>query len=142
MYQTNPTEMFREHDLALLREAEDRRLARRPRKASSKGQPRSGGWQGSGGRSPCGDRPACRSSGLRGSRAERARSGACTMNERLWYTADTLSADSGNHHHHLRAGSEEEVERRMRKRHPEAVAVSERPEKSWLQILWSTGPVP
>ena len=41
MYQTNPTEMFREHDLALLREAEDRCLARRPRKASSKGQPRS-----------------------------------------------------------------------------------------------------
>jgi urease accessory protein UreF len=29
MYQTNLTEMFRERQLALLREAEDRRLARR-----------------------------------------------------------------------------------------------------------------
>jgi len=25
---------------------------------------------------------------------------------------------------------------------PEAVAVLERPEEAWLQILWSTGPVP
>jgi urease accessory protein UreF len=33
MYQTNPTEMFREYQLALLREAEDRRLARRLRAA-------------------------------------------------------------------------------------------------------------
>jgi hypothetical protein len=41
MYQTNPTEIFRERQLALLREAEDRRLARRPRKARSKGHPRS-----------------------------------------------------------------------------------------------------
>jgi hypothetical protein len=31
MYQTNLTEMFRERQLALLREAEDRRLARRLR---------------------------------------------------------------------------------------------------------------
>jgi hypothetical protein len=64
------------------------------------------------------------------------------MNERHWYTADALAADLGNHHHHLRAASEEEVERRMRKRHPEAVEVLVRPEESWLQILWSTGPVP
>ena len=41
MYQTNPTEMFRERQLALLREAEDRRLARRLREAHSKGHPRS-----------------------------------------------------------------------------------------------------
>jgi hypothetical protein len=41
MYQTNPTEMFRERQLALLREAEDRRHARRLRKARSKGHPRS-----------------------------------------------------------------------------------------------------
>ena len=41
MYQTNPTEMFRERHLALLREAEDRRLARRLRKARSKVHPRS-----------------------------------------------------------------------------------------------------
>ena len=37
----------------------------------------------------------------------------------------------------------EEVERRMRDRHPEGVAVLEPlEESSWLQILWSTGPVP
>jgi len=41
MYQTNPTEMFRERQLALLREAKDRRHARRLRKARSKGHPRS-----------------------------------------------------------------------------------------------------
>jgi hypothetical protein len=44
-------------------------------------------------------------------------------------------------HHHLRAASEAELERRMFQRHPETVAVSEPPEESWLQILWSTGPV-
>jgi hypothetical protein len=64
------------------------------------------------------------------------------MNERRWYTADVLSADLGNHHHHLRAESEEEEERRMSNGNPEAVAVLERPEESWLQILWSTGAVP
>jgi hypothetical protein len=41
MYQTNPTEMFRKRHLALLREGKDRRLARRLRKAHSKGHPRS-----------------------------------------------------------------------------------------------------
>ena len=41
MYQTNPTEMFRERHLALLREAEERRIARRLWKARSKGHPRS-----------------------------------------------------------------------------------------------------
>ncbi len=44
MYQTNPTEMFRERQLALLREAEDRCLARRLRTARSKGRPRSDRW--------------------------------------------------------------------------------------------------
>lgn len=42
----------------------------------------------------------------------------------------------------LRAESEEEEERRMRNGDPEAMAVVERPEESWLHILWSTGPVP
>jgi hypothetical protein len=42
----------------------------------------------------------------------------------------------------LRAESEKEEERRMSNGDPEAVAVLERPEESWLQILWSTGPVP
>ena len=41
MHQTNPTEMFRERQLALLREAEERRIARRLRAARSKGHPRS-----------------------------------------------------------------------------------------------------
>ena len=41
MHQTNPTEMFRERQLTLLREVENRRLARRLRKARSKGCPRS-----------------------------------------------------------------------------------------------------
>jgi hypothetical protein len=41
MQQTNMTEMFRERHVTLLREAEDRRLARRLRKARSKGHPRS-----------------------------------------------------------------------------------------------------
>jgi hypothetical protein len=41
MHQTYPTEMFRERQPALLREAEERRLARRLRTARSKGRPRS-----------------------------------------------------------------------------------------------------
>jgi hypothetical protein len=42
MHQTNPTEIFRERHFAPLRETEDRRLARRPRKkARLKGRPRS-----------------------------------------------------------------------------------------------------
>ena len=45
MYQTTPTEMFRERQLALLREVEERRLARRRRRASaSKQDPRRVGW--------------------------------------------------------------------------------------------------
>ena len=38
MYQPNPTETFSERQLALLREAEERRLVRRPRKARLKGR--------------------------------------------------------------------------------------------------------
>jgi hypothetical protein len=41
MHQTNLTEMVRERHLALLREAEDRRITRRLRAAHSKGHPRS-----------------------------------------------------------------------------------------------------
>ena len=40
MNQINPTEMFRERQLALMREVENRRLARRLREGS-KGHPRS-----------------------------------------------------------------------------------------------------
>ena len=61
---------------------------------------------------------------------------------RHWYTADALMADSTNHHYHLRAASEEEVERRMLKRYPKAVAVLVRLEESWRQALSSRGPVP
>ena len=41
MHQTYPTEVFRQRQLALLREAAERRLARRLRTARSKGRPRS-----------------------------------------------------------------------------------------------------
>ena len=41
MYQNNPTEIFRERQLALLREVEDRRLARRLKAARSKERPQS-----------------------------------------------------------------------------------------------------
>jgi hypothetical protein len=65
------------------------------------------------------------------------------MNDRRhWYIADALMADLTNHHHHLRAASEEEVEGRMLKRYPEAVALLVRLEESWRQDLSSTGPVP
>jgi hypothetical protein len=40
MYQTNPTETFGERHPALVREADDRRCARRLRKARLKGHPR------------------------------------------------------------------------------------------------------
>ena len=40
MYQPNPTETFSKRQLALLREAEDRHLGRRTRKARLKGRPR------------------------------------------------------------------------------------------------------
>jgi hypothetical protein len=41
IYQTNPTEMFRERQLLLLSEAENRHLTRQLRKAHSEGHPRS-----------------------------------------------------------------------------------------------------
>ena len=55
------------------------------------------------------------------------------MGYKRWYAADALGADLTNRHHHLRAPSEEEVERRMRKRYPGAVAVLVYPEESWRQ---------
>ena len=56
------------------------------------------------------------------------------MSDRRLYCADALMADLTNHHHHLRAASEEEVERRMRGRYPEAVALLVRQEESWQQV--------
>ena len=56
------------------------------------------------------------------------------MNDRRRYVADVLMADLTNRHHHLRAASEEEVERRMRGRYPEAVALLVRQEESWQQV--------
>jgi hypothetical protein len=55
------------------------------------------------------------------------------MGEKRWYTADALQSDLTNHNHHLRAISEEEVERRMRKRYPGAVAILVLLEESWRQ---------
>jgi hypothetical protein len=57
------------------------------------------------------------------------------------YIADALTKDLKNHHHHLRAASDEEVERRMRKRYPEAVGVLVRPEDSWRQVLTGSKPL-
>jgi hypothetical protein len=57
------------------------------------------------------------------------------MGDKRWYTADALGADLTNHNHHLRAASEEEVERRMRKRYPGAVAILVLPEESLRQGL-------
>jgi hypothetical protein len=64
------------------------------------------------------------------------------MGEKRWYDADALGADLTNHNHHLRAASEEEVERRMRKRYPKAVAILVLLEESWRQRLSRSRPVP
>ncbi len=64
------------------------------------------------------------------------------MNDRRWYVADALVADLTDRHHHIRATSEEEVERRMRERYPEAVAILVRRKRSRRQILGGLGAVP
>jgi hypothetical protein len=64
------------------------------------------------------------------------------MGDKRWYDADALGADLTNHNHRLRAASEEEVERRMRKRYPGAVAILVLPEESWRQSLYHSEPVP
>jgi hypothetical protein len=61
------------------------------------------------------------------------------MNDRRMYIADALTKDLKNYHHHLRAASEEEVERRIRERYPEAVGVLVRPDDSWRQVLTGSG---
>ena len=62
------------------------------------------------------------------------------MSDKRWYTADALEADLTEHHHHLRAASEEDVERRMRKRYPGAVAILVYLEESWRQNPASISP--
>ena len=57
------------------------------------------------------------------------------MTDRVWYAANSLMADLTNRHHHARAASEEELERKMGERYPEAVAVLGRQEESWRQGL-------
>jgi hypothetical protein len=64
------------------------------------------------------------------------------MGDNRWYDADALRSDLTNHNHHLRAASEEEVERRMRKRYPGAVAILVLLEESWRQSLSRSEPVP
>jgi hypothetical protein len=64
------------------------------------------------------------------------------MSELRRYVADALMADLTNRHHHVRAASEEEVEGRMRKRYPGAVAILVRHEDSRRQLLSRLGPVP
>jgi hypothetical protein len=63
------------------------------------------------------------------------------MGDKRWYAADALRSDLTNHNH-LRAASEEEVERRMRKRYPGAVAILVLLEESWRQSLSRSEPVP
>ncbi len=67
------------------------------------------------------------------------------MNDKRWYDADALGADLVNHNHRLRAASEEEAERRMRRRYPGAVAIVVYSEESWRQrsasIIAPDGPV-
>jgi hypothetical protein len=64
------------------------------------------------------------------------------MSDKRWYDTDALGADLTNHNHRLRAASEEEVERRMRKRYPGAVAILVLLEESWRQSLSRSEPVP
>jgi hypothetical protein len=63
------------------------------------------------------------------------------MGEKRWYDADALGVDLTNHNHRLWAASEEEVERRMRKRYPGAVAVLVLLEEAWRQSLPRSEPV-
>jgi hypothetical protein len=61
------------------------------------------------------------------------------MSDKRWYTADASGANLADH---LRATSEKEVERRMRKRYPGAVAILVLLEESSRQSLSpSSGPV-
>jgi hypothetical protein len=62
------------------------------------------------------------------------------MGEKRWYAADALGADLTNHNHHIRATSEGEVERRMRRRYPGAVAILAYPEESWRQRSAAVAP--
>jgi hypothetical protein len=64
------------------------------------------------------------------------------MNHKVWYVAEALMADLRIRHHHLRAASEGEVERKVRLRYPEAVAILVRQEESWRQALARTKPTP
>jgi len=61
------------------------------------------------------------------------------MNDRHWYVAEALLADLTDRHHHIRATSREEVERRMRKRYPDAAAILVSREDSWRQALSRSG---
>ena len=61
------------------------------------------------------------------------------MSDKRWYTVDALRSDLTNSHH-LRAASEEEVERRMRKRYPGAAAILVYLEESWRQRSASIAP--
>ena len=45
------------------------------------------------------------------------------MEDRAWYEADALMADLTGYYHRLRGTSEEEIERRIRKRYPRAAVI-------------------
>ena len=58
-----------------------------------------------------------------------------TKNKSVRYIADALMADLTSRHHHLRAASENEAERRMRTRYPEAAVILVHEERSWRRGL-------
>jgi hypothetical protein len=64
------------------------------------------------------------------------------MNHVIWYVAEALMADLRTRHHHLRAASEGEVERKVRRRYPEAAAILVRQEESWRQAFSRPEPTP
>jgi hypothetical protein len=61
--------------------------------------------------------------------------------DRYWYVADALMAGLTIRHHHVRAASEDEAERRMHARYPEAAAILVRQEQPWRHELYLPGPL-
>jgi hypothetical protein len=54
------------------------------------------------------------------------------MNDRRWYEAEALMADSTSRSHAMAGASEAEVERKIRNRYPDAVAILVRRE-TWTE---------
>jgi len=63
-------------------------------------------------------------------------------NYRVWYVGEALMAGLVTRHYHLRAASEGEDERKVRRRHPEAVAILLRQAESWRQAFFRSRSTP